>query len=165
MSEILMATAVLLLINIIGIHIYFVIKAKKRLDLEIAALPNEIGLIVERRSEAIKSVRKSGKKLSFELAAATLKLSDAICDEKEDLWNVASPQRFDASKSWYRSFQIWKLSFNSQGFGAFAIGICVAILLVTTWTIVFALLGAFMESHFEAQMGAILKERELKQAA
>lgn len=153
--------AILLILNVIGLHGFYVFKAKERLDAELSKLSDNLENVVQKRNEALKEVRKSGKKISFELAASTLKLSELLADEKEDLWNVVSPQRFDITKTWYRGFQTWNLAIASQGVGARIVGIGFILLAVTTfWGIVGAIVWAFMASQFETQLGSILKERQ-----
>ena len=152
--------AVLLILNVIGLHGFYVFKAKGRLESEIAKLPDDLEGVVQRRNDALKAVRKSGKKISFELAASTLKLSELLADENEDLWNVVSPQRFEMTKAWYRGFWIWNLGIAGQGLGARIAGITFILFAVTTlWGIVGAVVWALMASQFEAQLGTILNER------
>jgi hypothetical protein len=159
-ESILAIGAVLLILNVIGLHGFYVFKAKGRLESEIAKLPDDMESVVQMRNDALKAVRKSGKKISFELAASTLKLSELLADEKEDLWNVVSPQRFDITKTWYRGFQTWNLAIAGQGVGARITGIAFILFAVTTlWGIVGAVVWALMASQFEAHIGAILKER------
>ena len=160
-EKILVIGAVLFLLNLVFMHGYFFFKAKRRLEDEINSLPNDAEAVILKRSAELKNVRKTGKKISFELAASTLKLSDLLADEKEDLWNVVSPQRFDITKTWYRGFQTWNLAIASQGVGARIVGISFILFAVTTfWGIVGAIVWAFMASQFEAQLGSILKERQ-----
>lgn len=165
-EKILALGLVLALLNVIVLHVFYVMKASKQLDQEINALSNNLEAVIIKRSDALRSVRKSGKKVSFALAASTLKLSELLADEREDLWNVVSLQRFDITKTWYRGFQTWNLAIAEQGFGARITGIAFILFAVTTlWGIVGAVVWALMASQFEAQLGTIMKERGIPKAA
>jgi len=151
---------VLILLNLVFMHGYFFFKAKRRLEDEINSLPNDAEAVIQKRSAELKNVRKTGRKISFELAASTLKLSELLADEKEDLWNVVSPHRFDIAKTWYRGFQIWNLAIADQGVGARIVGIGFILFAVTTfWGIVGVILWSFVASQFETQLGVILEKK------
>jgi hypothetical protein len=165
-ETILAVGAILLILNVIGLHGFYVFKAKGRLAAEISKLPENLEIVIQKRNDALKAVRTSSKKISFELAACTLKLSELLADEREDLWNKVSPQRFDVTKSWYRGFQTWNLAIAEQGNGARFVGVMFIIFAVSTiWGILGAIIWSLMASQFEAQLGSIMNEKQNSKAA